>query len=79
VFLRHWLPGDRFQPIGMPRAIKLQDFFTNQKVPRRRRHELLVATTALGEVFWVETMRISERFKLAKSTIRRLQWEWLRL
>lgn len=79
IFLRHWLPGDRFQPIGMPRAIKLQDFFTNQKVPRRRRHELLVATTALGEVFWVETMRISERFKLAKSTIRRLQWEWLRL
>ncbi len=79
IFLRHWRPGDRFQPIGMPHAIKLQDFFTNQKVPRRRRHELVVATTARGEVFWVEGMRISERFKLAKSTIRRLQWEWLRL
>lgn len=79
IFLRHWRPGDRFQPIGMPHTIKLQDFFTNQKVPRRRRHELVVATTADGEVVWVEGMRISERFKLTKSTIRRLQWEWLRL
>ena len=31
--LRHWQPGDRFQPIGMPQPVKLQDFFTNQKVP----------------------------------------------
>ena len=79
VFLRHWLPGDHFQPIGMARTVKLQDFFTNSKVPRRKRHQLIVATTARGEVFWVEGMRISERFKLTKSTIRRLQWGWRRL
>ena len=79
VRLRHWQPGDRFQPIGMACPVKLQDFFTNQKVPRDRRRQLIVAATAGGEVFWVEGMRISERFKLTKQTIRRLQWRWKRL
>jgi tRNA(Ile)-lysidine synthase len=79
VWLRHWRPGDRFQPIGMTRPVKLQDFFTNQKVPRGRRRQLTLAATAKGEVFWVEGMRISERFKLSNQTIRRLQWRWERL
>ncbi len=76
IFLRHWRPGDRFQPIGMSSAIKLQDLFVNQKVPRERRHNLTVATTADGEIFWVQDLRISERFKLTKRTKRRLQWIW---
>ena len=76
VRLRHWQPSDRFQPIGMNCPVKLQDFFTNQKVPRDRRRRLMVAATATGEVFWVEGMRISERFKLTKGTIRCLQWRW---
>jgi tRNA(Ile)-lysidine synthase len=79
VRLRHWQPGDRFQPIGMPCPVRLQDFFTNQKVARDRRRRLIVAATEAGEVFWVEGMRISERFKLTKGTIRRLQWRWKRL
>jgi tRNA(Ile)-lysidine synthase len=79
VRLRHWQPGDRFQPIGMACPVKLQDFFTNQKVARERRRRLLVAATAQGEVFWVEGMRISERFKLTRETIRHLQWRWKRL
>jgi tRNA(Ile)-lysidine synthase len=77
--LRHWQPGDRFQPIGMPSAVKVQDFLTNQKIPRARRHELVVATTAQGEIFWIEGMRISDRFKLTKRTIRRLCWVWKRV
>jgi tRNA(Ile)-lysidine synthase len=59
--------------------VKLQDFFTNQKIPRDRRRRLIVAATSKGEVFWVEGMRISERFKLTNETIRRLQWRWKRL
>jgi tRNA(Ile)-lysidine synthase len=79
VRLRHWQPGDRFHPIGMSCPVRLQDFFTNQKVPRDRRRQLIVAATATGEVFWVEGMRIAERFKLTKRTIRCLQWRWKRL
>jgi tRNA(Ile)-lysidine synthase len=79
ILLRHWQPGDRFQPIGMAQSLKLQDFFTNQKVSLVRRRRLIVAVTAKGEVFWVEGMRIAEWFKLSKGTIRRLQWRWERL
>jgi tRNA(Ile)-lysidine synthase len=77
--LRHWQPGDRFHPIGMASPVRLQDFFTNEKVARDRRRRLVVAATAAGEVFWVEGMRISEPFKLTSKTIRRLQWRWERL
>jgi tRNA(Ile)-lysidine synthase len=76
IVLRHWQPGDRFQPIGMEKSVKLQDFFVNQKIPRARRHQLIVAVTLKNEVFWVEDVRISEQFKLTSATARRLTWQW---
>jgi len=78
VLVRHWRPGDRFQPIGLDAEVKLQDFFTNEKIPRPVRHQLVVAATASGELFWVEGLRIAERFKLDKQTVRRLKWRWSR-
>lgn len=79
IVLRSWRPGDRFQPIGSSKPVKLQDFFTNSKIPRERRHELVLACTVKGDIFWVEGLRISERFKLTDQTNRRLQWQWKRL
>lgn len=76
IVLRHWRAGDRFQPIGMAKAMKMQDFFTNLCIPRVERHKLIVATTAGNEVFWIENLRLSERFKLTKDTRRCLTWEW---
>jgi tRNA(Ile)-lysidine synthase len=79
ILLRHWRPGDRFQPIGMSSPVKLQDLFTNRKIPRAERHGLVVAQNGDGELFWVEKLRISERFKLSDGTNRRLQWQWKKL
>jgi tRNA(Ile)-lysidine synthase len=79
IVLRHWQPGDRFHPIGAPNPLKLQDFFVNAKVPKDRRHELVLACTKNDGIFWVEGMRVSERFKLTDQTNRRLQWRWKRL
>lgn len=78
VTLRHWQPGDRFQPIGLGQPVKLQDFFTNRKVPRATRRRLVVAATRAGEIFWVEGQRIGEKFKLDKRTRRCLKWRWRR-
>lgn len=78
VVLRHWRPGDRFQPIGMRASLKLQDWFTNLKIGRDARRQLVVACTTRGEVFWVEGQRIGERFKLQPDTIQRLIWRWRR-
>jgi tRNA(Ile)-lysidine synthase len=63
----------------MRSALKLQDIFTNEKVPRSRRHDVIVAVAASGEVFWVEGLRISERFKITDGTARCLEWRWGRI
>jgi tRNA(Ile)-lysidine synthase len=78
ITLRHWRPGDRFQPIGLKSAAKLQDLFVNQKIPRARRHDLIVAEAAGGKIFWVEDLRIGEGFKLTPKTKRCLNWAWQR-
>jgi tRNA(Ile)-lysidine synthase len=79
VTLRHWRPGDVFQPIGLKSSAKLQDLFTNAKIHRDRRRSLLVAVAAAGEVFWVEGLRISENFKLTPEAKRWLVWRWRHL
>ncbi len=78
VRLRHWRPGDRFQPSGMARPVKLQDLFTNAKIPAPLRRRLLVAEAADGRLFWVEGLRISEPFKLSAATRSELVWSWCR-
>lgn len=78
ILLRHWQPGDRFHPIGAETDSKLQDLFTNLKVNRAERHKRVVAVSQSGLIFWVEGLRISERFKLDKQTVRWLNWEWCR-
>jgi tRNA(Ile)-lysidine synthase len=74
IILRHWRAGDRFQPIGLKSAAKLQDLFTNAKIPCERRRNLIVAEAASGEIFWVEGLRISENFKITPQTKKQLIW-----
>ena len=51
ICLRHWRAGDRFHLIGAAAAAKLQDIFTNFKVPRSERRRRVVAATCQGEIF----------------------------
>jgi tRNA(Ile)-lysidine synthase len=77
--LRHWRPGDRFQPIGLKSEVKLQDLFVNAKIPAARRRELVLATTAENQIFWVEGLRIGEQFKLTPETKVKFAWNWSNL
>ena len=79
IMLRHWQAGDRFQPIGLPSPVKLQDLFVNAKIPAAARRDLAVAATLAGEIFWVEGLRIGERFKLTPATVRQMVWNWSNL
>ncbi len=78
VVLRHWRPGDRFQPLGLPAPAKLQDLFVNARVPRPERHRRVVATRADGLVFWVEGLRPGEAVRLRPTSRRVLEWRWAR-
>lgn len=77
--LRHWLPGDRFQPLGLAAPAKLQDLFTNAKIPRAERSQRVVAVAADGRICWVEGLRIGEAFKLTGATKFRWRLAWQRL
>ena len=63
VHVRTRRPGDRFQPLGMAQAKKLQDFFTDSRVPRdwRDRVPLLVSE---GGIAWVVGWRIAHWAKV---------------
>jgi tRNA(Ile)-lysidine synthase len=76
ILLRHWQAGDRFQPLGLARAAKLQDLFTNAKVPRAERRQRVVAVTEGGAIFWVEGLRPGEPVRLTPATRRVLEWRW---
>jgi tRNA(Ile)-lysidine synthase len=78
VQLRHWRRGDRFQPIGMANSVKLQDWFTNQKVPAAKKRLLVLAEGSDDGLFWIEGLRIGERFKVSETTKRVLKIAWER-
>ena len=74
VVLRHWSEGDRYRPLGLSGTAKLQDLFTNAKIPRSDRSSLWVACVGSGKIFWVEGLRPSEDFKVSDQTRRWLVW-----
>jgi tRNA(Ile)-lysidine synthase len=66
--LRTRQPGDRFQPLGMGgHSVRLADFLTNEKVPRRWR-DLLPIVVGKGHIAWVCGQRVDERAKVTDET-----------
>jgi tRNA(Ile)-lysidine synthase len=72
-FVRTWEEGDRFQPLGMTGEKKLQDFFVDEKVPRRQRGRVPLLCAADGRIAWVVSYRIAEPFKVTERTRRILR------
>ena len=78
LLLRPWKNGDVFHPLGMDgRRQKLQDFFTNQKLSRHAKTQVLVLENADGAIIWVLGLRPDERFKIAPATRSALRLAWL--
>jgi tRNA(Ile)-lysidine synthase len=71
--VRTWQPGDRFQPIGMKAAKKLQDIFVDEKIPKLKRQGTPLLVAANGEICWVAGYRIGEKFKITPVTTRALR------
>jgi tRNA(Ile)-lysidine synthase len=71
VLVRPWQDGDRMRPAGLGGTKKLQDLFTDRKVPRERRRSIPVLDAA-GEIAWVPGVAMDERF-LAREGRRSVQ------
>ena len=59
LLLRTRRPGDRFRPLGMRQEKKLQDFFTDAKVPRAWRDSVPLLVSEQG-IAWVVGYRIAD-------------------
>ena len=59
--VRAWLAGDRMRPAGLGGSRKLQELFTDRKVPREARSELPLVVVG-GEVAWVPGVAVGENF-----------------
>ncbi|HET9110276.1 MAG TPA: tRNA lysidine(34) synthetase TilS [Ktedonobacterales bacterium] len=67
--VRAWHPGDRMRPLGMVSEKKLQDIFSDAKVPRDARRRLPIVCS--GErIVWVTGVRIADDAKLTAATRR---------
>ncbi len=70
--VRAWQPGDRFYPLGMNgRSKKLQDLFTDLKVPRAVRRRIPVVAVPDG-IVWVVGYRQDARWVPTPATRRYL-------
>ncbi len=65
--LRHWQEGDWFIPIGMRGKKKLQDFFTDMKIPRTEKDKIWLLC-ADEDIAWVIGYRIDDRYKITSAT-----------
>ena len=76
--LRHWAPGDHFQPFGMDgQSQKLQDFFTNQKVSRLDKDRIWILENGDRTIIWVVGMRLDERYKVRSESKKLLKICWI--
>ncbi len=66
--VRSWMPGDVFCPKGLGgRQKKLQDFFSDIKLPRSQRQKVPLLVAPEG-ILWVGGLREDERFQPSSTT-----------
>lgn len=66
--VRSWKPGDKFCPKGFGgRQKKIQDFFSDMKLPRSQRVKVPLLVAPEG-ILWVGGLREDERFQVSPST-----------
>ena len=71
--VRGWRPGDRIQPLGMKGRKKLQDLFTDLRVPRAWRERVPLLETDTG-IVWVVGHRIADWAKAPLDSGEEVLW-----
>ncbi len=61
---RAWRPGDRMRPLGMAGTRKVQDIFTDRKVPRALRGRVPIVEGPHG-IAWLAGICVGEEYRAA--------------
>ncbi len=67
VVVRHYQPGDRFQPLGMSQPKKLGEFMIDAKIPHAWRQRVPIVCSP-QYILWVVGWRIDDRVKVTENT-----------
>jgi tRNA(Ile)-lysidine synthase len=67
VTVRTAQPGDRMEPYGMEGSKKLQDIFTDLKIPKAQREQWPVVECG-GEIIWLPGYRIARGWELSSDS-----------
>jgi tRNA(Ile)-lysidine synthase len=71
LILRNWQPGDRFQPCGSRRALKLKELFLRRRIPAKSR-KLWPVLLSNQQVVWVKGFPAAQGFAASDSSRRTL-------
>ena len=71
--VRRWAPGDRYLPLGASGRQKIQDLFTNRKIPRMERSQLPIVCLPEGEIAWCPMLPPAEVLRIEPKTDRALR------
>lgn len=74
--LRHWRPGDTFQPIGMNGSKKLSDFFIDNKLSIPEKNRVWLLADAAGRLAAAIPIRPAEWCKMTHDTTHALQIDY---
>jgi len=66
--IRSWQQSDIFYPLGMKTKQKLSDFFIQQKLPVHQKKQVPLLINGNGDIMWVAGYRLSDKYKVAKTT-----------
>jgi tRNA(Ile)-lysidine synthase len=70
LLVRQWRDGDRYLPLGAPGTRKLQDCFTDAKIPVRERKQLPIVCWGSGNIIlWVPGLPPDEYVKVTTGTV----------
>lgn len=76
--VRTWRRGDRMKLYGMQGSKKLQDLFTDHKIPASLRRKLPLLTDGAGEILWIAELRRSAHAVVSRGTSWVLYMEYSR-
>jgi tRNA(Ile)-lysidine synthase len=71
LILRNWQPGDRFQPFGSRRALKLKELFLRRRIPATSRKSWPVLLSN-QQVVWVQGFPAAQGFAASDLSLRTL-------
>ncbi len=61
LFVRSWKKGDKFSPTGMTGTKKLQDFFTDKKIPRNKRKTIPIIVDKDDNILSIADLRYDKK------------------